>query len=145
MDVTEIKIPFCIASASLDKTIRLYNLAEKFLLTVLTGHKTGVRSISYISNFGGFFVSVGHEPYVYVWSPETAVKRAFVGKLKGYCYIYINYLCRHTDPVVEARFLPKTTLIVSIDERLVVKIFDVYTFECKQTIAPTSYNNYIII
>lgn len=88
MDVTEINIPFCIASASLDKTIRLYNLEERLLITVLKGHKTGVRSLSYIKNFGGFIASASHEPSVYIWSPETAVNKAFVGKLKGYLHFF---------------------------------------------------------
>jgi WD40 repeat protein len=84
MDLLEINVPFCIASASLDRTIRLYNLAEKFVITVLSGHETGVRSISYINKFGGFFISVAHEPNIYVWAPETAVNKPFIGKLKGY-------------------------------------------------------------
>lgn len=83
MDLVEIKTPNCIATASLDRTIRLYNIEEKFLITVLKGHETGIRKLSYISNFGGFFVSVGHESSIYVWSPETAQNRPFIGKLKG--------------------------------------------------------------
>eukprot|EP00347_Sterkiella_histriomuscorum_P013983 403362615 len=130
MDLVEIKIPnFCIATASLDRTIRLYNISERFLITVLKGHETGIRKLSYISNFGGFFISVGHEQSIYVWSPETAQNKPFVGKLKG-----------HSEPVVDAKFFPKTTLIVSIDEKLMIKIFDVYTFECKQTIFPQQGN-----
>ena len=71
-------------------------------------------------------MSVGHETSIYVWSPETAVNRPFIGKLKG-----------HMDPVVDAKFLPKSTLLVSIDEKLLIKIYDVYSFECKQTIIPS--------
>ena len=71
MDLVELKIPKCIATVSLDKTIRLYNIEEKYLIKVLSGHETGIRKISYISHFGGFFCSVGHESSVYVWSPET--------------------------------------------------------------------------
>ncbi|CDW78217.1 UNKNOWN [Stylonychia lemnae] len=127
MDLVELKIPKCIATASLDKTIRLFNIEEKYLIKVLYGHETGIRKISYISNFGGFFCSVGHESSIYVWSPETVQNRPFIGKLKGHQY-----------PVVDAKFLPKTTLLISIDERLMIRVFDVYTFECKQTIFPQS-------
>lgn len=81
MDLVEINVPNCVATASLDRTIRLYSLQERFLITVLKGHETGIRNLSYISNFGGFFVSVGHETSIYVWSPETAVNRPFIGKL----------------------------------------------------------------
>lgn len=125
MHIIEINLPHSIASCSLDKTIRIYNLKERFLITQLKGHQTGIRQMSYVSIFGGFFVSVGYEPHIYVWSPETAIKQAYVGKLKG-----------HPDPVVEAKFLHNSTVLVSIDEKLLIKVFDVYTFECKQTIIP---------
>jgi len=49
MDLVEINVPSCVATASLDKTIRLYNIEERFLITVLKGHETGIRSMSYIS------------------------------------------------------------------------------------------------
>ena len=83
MDLVELNIPNCIASCSLDKTIRLYNFEEKFLVTVLKGHRTGIRAMSYASSFGGLFVSVGHEAPIFVWSPETVANKPFVGTLKG--------------------------------------------------------------
>jgi len=119
-DVKEIKIPFCLASGSLDKTIRLYSMEEHNVIAVLKRHTSGIRSLSYISVFGGYFLSVSHEPNIYLWSPETACSNPFIGSLTG-----------HTDPVVDAKFVPKTTFVVSIDEKIAVKLFDVYTLECK--------------
>ena len=125
MAIQEIKLPPCIATASLDRTIRLYNLIEERPISVLRKHTTGVRALDYISNMGGFFISVGHETCVHVWSPETAVSKCFVGKLSG-----------HVEPVVDAKFIPDTTLIVSIEEKLAIRVFDVFLFECKQVIYP---------
>lgn len=72
MDLVEINVPHCIATASLDKTIRLYNIEERFYIAVLKGHETGIRKLSYISKFGGYLISIAHENSIYVWSPETA-------------------------------------------------------------------------
>jgi WD40 repeat protein len=91
MDILEITLPRCIATASLDRTIRFYNIEERHQITVLKGHETGIRHMSYISGFGGFLVSVGYELSVYVWSPETAVNRPLIGKLEG-----------NSEPVVDA-------------------------------------------
>jgi WD40 repeat protein len=84
MDLVEIYSPLCVATCSLDRTIRLFNIEERILLTVIRGHETGIRGLSYTPNQGGFFVSVSHEPFVYVWSPETALNKPFVGKLHGH-------------------------------------------------------------
>ncbi len=72
MDIVEIKLPNAVASGSLDRTILFYNIKERYLITVLRGHETGVRNLAYNSSFGGSFVSIGHESPIYVWSPETA-------------------------------------------------------------------------
>lgn len=84
MDIIEIDKPFCIVTASLDRTIRLYNFEEKYLIAVFKGHESGFRNLTYCSLYGGFLVSAGHEPYCNVWTPETAVSRPLLGKLPGH-------------------------------------------------------------
>jgi WD40 repeat protein len=81
MDIIEITNPMCIATCSLDRTIRLFNIQDKFLLAVLKGHETGVRNMAYTNYKGGYLVSAGHESYVNVWGPETAANKPFLGKL----------------------------------------------------------------
>lgn len=83
LDVIELQNPFCIASASLDATIRLYSLVEKEEVSVLSDHAKGVRMLSYNPNFGGFILSTGFERNVYVWSPEVTSKKSLIGKLEG--------------------------------------------------------------
>jgi len=73
MDVCEILSPLAIATASFDRTIRIYNLQDKIPLGILKEHKTGVRSLNYSPFFGGNILSVGHESYINVWSPEGSI------------------------------------------------------------------------
>ena len=47
MDLIELKAPFAIASASLDKTIRIYSLVDKLEVAVFSEVETGVRCLTY--------------------------------------------------------------------------------------------------
>lgn len=71
MDVIELNSPFAIASASLDKTIRIFSLVDNEDISVLREHVKGVKQLSYNPNFGGFIISVGFERNIYLWSPEV--------------------------------------------------------------------------
>ena len=53
-DVVEITAPFCIATASLDRTIVMYDLKAREVLRRLNdGHVTGIKKLCYVPNFGG--------------------------------------------------------------------------------------------
>ncbi len=94
MDVCEIHSPMALASASFDRTIRIYNLVDKTAIGVLKEHKTGVRHLNYTPFHGGNILSVGHENYINVWSPEGSIVRSHIGKLEG-----------HNAPCVSAKFI----------------------------------------
>lgn len=120
MDVCEIHSPLAIATASFDKTIRIFNLQEKVAIGVLKEHKKGVRSLNYSPYHGGNILSVGHENYINVWSPEGSINRSHIGKLEG-----------HNAPVVSAKFINQTPFCVSVDEKLNVRIWDIRTLQCQ--------------
>jgi len=63
---------------------------------------------------------VGHETFAHVWSPETVGGKSFIGKVEG-----------HMEPVAAAKFIPGSTILVSIDEKLSIRLTDIYTFECQ--------------
>lgn len=86
---------------------------------VLKEHKKGVRSLNYSPFHGGNILSVGHENYVNVWSPEGSINRSHIGKLEG-----------HNSPVVCAKFINQTPFCVSVDEKMNVRIWDIRTLQC---------------
>jgi len=86
MDLAEILAPLSVASCSLDKRIVIYSLKEGgFILRTIEGdHSKGIKRLSYSPIFGGYLISVGYEVFANVWSPESLVSQALIGKLKGH-------------------------------------------------------------
>jgi len=123
MDVCEVHSPLCIATASFDRTIRIYNLQDKTPMGILKEHKTGVRSLDYSPYHGGNILSVAHENYINVWSPEGSISRSHVGKLEG-----------HNAPVACAKFINKTPFCVSVDDRVCARVWDIRHLQCQQII-----------
>jgi len=125
MDAIEIMLPFCVATASMDGKIYLWDLNEQKKIGVLSGkHPLGVRQLDYIPDYGGNIVSVGYEREIQVWSPEVSISKCYVGKLEG-----------HNCPVVSCVFFKARPMCVSIDEKGNVRLWDVRQFACLQVIA----------
>lgn len=79
-DIIEIMAPLCIATASLDRTIVMYDLKNKEVLRRLNdGHITGIKKLCYVENFGGQLISLGFETFVNVWGPENLFGDALLG------------------------------------------------------------------
>lgn len=124
LDAVEIKNPFCIATASLDGNIFLWDVNEARSLGSLTGkHARGVRSIDYSSEYGGNIVSVGYERDIHVWSPEVTLSKCYTGKLEG-----------HNCPVVSCKFFKGRPICVSVDEKCNTRIWDIRQLVCLQII-----------
>ena len=70
MDVAEIPDPLVIATACIDKMVRLISLKEKKVVGIFSGHLKGVRQIQYTSYQDGFMVSVDYESYANIWTLE---------------------------------------------------------------------------
>lgn len=124
LDAIEIKNPFCIATASLDSNIFLWDLSEHRNIGTLTGkHFRGVRSIDYNSEYGGNIVSVGYERDIHVWSPEVTLSKCYTGKLEG-----------HNCPVVACKFFKGRPICVSVDEKCNTRVWDIRQLTCLQII-----------
>lgn len=125
MDVVELKFPVAIATCSLDHKIKLWDLSTGEKLGSLSPqHTSGVRCLDYTPDFSGFIISVGHENYIKVWSPEVSIHQAFVGNLEG-----------HSTAVVAAKFLLRSPHLASIDEKLTIRLWDIRTQTCLQILA----------
>lgn len=70
MDVVEIVNPLLMATACIDKNIRLISLKEKRIMGIFTGHAKGIRQLDYTPYIDGFMVSVGFEAHAHLWSFE---------------------------------------------------------------------------
>jgi WD40 repeat protein len=109
----------------LDQTIKLWDLfLGRQVGTLKPKHISGVRSLEYTPEYSGTIVSVAHENYIKVWSAEVSIEQAFVGTLEG-----------HNNPVVSAKFLHKLPYVISVDERTTVRIWDIRSLVCLQSIS----------
>lgn len=137
-----------IATASLDGYIRLWTHDELKLKTELedmdakkaasktkqsseaaTRNIAGIRSLSYTPENGGYLLSAGYTPYINVWSPDTSLSKAFVGRLEG-----------HAGVVLSARFFHKSTLAVSVDDRFNIRTWDLRYLKPLQNIRNETLN-----
>lgn len=84
-DCCEINSPFCIATASLDRTIVLYDLKNREALRRFARkHVTGIRHLRYMQDFGGMIISTGFEIYANVWGPQNLYGNTHLGRLRGH-------------------------------------------------------------
>lgn len=84
---------------------------------------TGVRSISYTSEHGGFLISTGYHSYINVWSPDASLSKSFVGRLEG-----------HSGIVIVAKVFPNSPICISVDDKSNIKIWDLRNLTAIQTI-----------
>jgi len=125
MDCLEIRQPPSIATCSLDQKIRIWDLATGDKLgTLKPAHITGVRCLDYTPDYGGFIISSAHETMIKVWSPEVSIHQAYVGALEG-----------HSNAVASAKFFKQTPYVVSIDEKLSIRVWDVRSLACLQILS----------
>ena len=78
-----------LASASQDKTVKVWDVTTGKLILVLRGHREHVRSISY-SPDGSQIASAGHDQTTRLWDAKTgrelSVLRGQIGKIKGLAF-----------------------------------------------------------
>eukprot|EP00743_Colponemidia_sp_Colp-15_P008893 GILK01009703.1.p1 GENE.GILK01009703.1~~GILK01009703.1.p1 ORF type:complete len:1022 (-),score=193.31 GILK01009703.1:203-2842(-) len=120
LSLLEIPTLDSIASGSVDATIRLWDIKTGTTRKELTGHVQGVRSLAYCTDYR-FLVSAGFDYDALVFNP-------YVEKL--------NFrLHGHNAPLVSVQCPPGTTQIITADVQGFVKIWDIRTFACMQTLS----------
>jgi WD40 repeat protein len=109
-----------LASASLDKTISIWDTFANQQILKLYGHMKGALSIDYSEEYR-LLVSAGFDYEAYIWSPFS---NASVYRLKG-----------HHFPLVGCQAVKDTPEIITADSSGVMKLWDIRTFKCVQTIS----------
>jgi small GTP-binding protein len=96
-----------LASASVDKTIRLWNVEEGRLLRTITGHAYGVNFATW-SPRGDRLASCSFDQTVRVWNPETGAE--------------LSKWREHRDDIPSVAWSPDATLLASgsVDRMIVV-------------------------
>eukprot|EP00520_Triparma_pacifica_P014822 CAMPEP_0118634720 /NCGR_PEP_ID=MMETSP0785-20121206/1698_1 /TAXON_ID=91992 /ORGANISM="Bolidomonas pacifica, Strain CCMP 1866" /LENGTH=682 /DNA_ID=CAMNT_0006525715 /DNA_START=109 /DNA_END=2154 /DNA_ORIENTATION=+ len=118
MDIIELKGLDIVASCSMDRTIKLWDLSTRKLRRTLFGHNKGVKQITYSSEYR-FLISVGFDFDVLVWNP-------YVANL-------ILRLSDHTCSLCGARIVPSTPILLTADVEGNFKVWDVRNFFCVQS------------
>ena len=125
-DVAEIVVPKLVATSSLDGLIKLWDLADRYVLAEVKDASTsrGIRGLTYSYDYGGNLLSYGFENHINVWCPEVSTSRPFVGKLEG-----------HSSTIVSCKFVPGSPNCISFDEKGNLRIWDIRAMTTIQVIS----------
>ena len=119
----------CIITCGLDKRIVMYSLINGQIIRKLPKqHKSSVRYLLVYKDYGNLLLSSGYEKDVMVWSIENIVTDPLYGRLVG-----------HLEPVTGMVQLPKQPFCVTIDTKTNIKLWNVKTLSCLQTLITEGY------
>lgn len=134
----EIKSPLLIATACFDKQVRLISLQDKKIVGIFSGHLKGVNQLDYTAYTDGFIISVGYEPYAYIWSLEggmgsiqsslNLIRRKNSKKISN----LHGKLSKGGQIIKYAKFIEKTTFCATVDEKFTCKIWNFINLEMMQ-------------
>ncbi|CAK9106612.1 Uncharacterized WD repeat-containing protein alr2800 [Durusdinium trenchii] len=121
LDLLQIRSLESIVSASMDRTIKLWDVHTGKHKKTLEGHDKGVRSMAYSTEYR-FLVSAGFDYDALVWNP--------------YVEHLILRLSGHSAPLCKVEIIPDSPQIITADTTGTFKVWDIRNFGCVQTFTP---------
>lgn len=118
LDLLQITSLECLASASMDRTIRLWDVHSGRHKKTLEGHEKGVRSLAYNEDYR-FMVSAGFDYDALVWNPYV---EHLILRLHG-----------HNAPLCKVEMIENSPQIITADTSGIFKVWDIRNFGCVQT------------
>jgi WD40 repeat protein len=97
--------------------------SEFYIRRKVEKEEKGVVKMIYIRDGPGLLLSLGFENCIVVWSPDTSLSKAYIGRLEG-----------HTSIIKDMVLIKESFLVISVDERFGVRVWDVRKLETIQTI-----------
>ncbi|KAL4446069.1 hypothetical protein ABPG74_021608 [Tetrahymena malaccensis] len=120
MEIAHIKL---VAIASVDKQITFWNFYNKQMMLCLPVKDSGIHNLSY-SYHHQMIITAGYEQIIYLYSIDPVnIEYKQEGRLIG-----------HGSMVTALQQIDNTEMIVSADDQGVLKIWDIRSFGCLQTI-----------
>lgn len=109
----------CLATASLDTTVRLWDTVRSEHTHTLRGHSKGVTCLEYCHGVR-LVLSAGFDNYIALWDPNAGTS--------------CNQLSGHRCSIAACQVIPGSEYeVVSVDFDSVVKLWDVRRLQCMQT------------
>ena len=123
IDLIEISTMNLVAAASLDRLIMIWDLKKRSLILLVDLTEGGIHSLAFFNTYQ-ILVTAGYENNISIFQINpTFLDYDLKGKLIG-----------HNSMVTAICCIEKTPLILSADDNGVIKIWDVRTFKCVQTV-----------
>jgi WD40 repeat protein len=92
--------------------------SELYIRRKISKEEKGVVKMIYTPKGPGLLLSLGFENCIVVWSPDTSLSKSYIGRLEG-----------HTAIIKDMVFVKNTFLVISVDERFSVRVWDIRKLE----------------
>ncbi|CCI44278.1 unnamed protein product [Albugo candida] len=123
LDLLNIPTLESLASASMDRSIRLWDVNTGKIRQILQGHKKGVRALAYSAEYR-VLMSAGFDFDVFVWNPYV---KQLISRLHG-----------HNNSLCGVEMVENTPKMITADVDGIFKVWDVRNFGCVQTFTAES-------
>lgn len=123
IDLKEIPVMKLVAVGSLDRTITIWDLFKRNLIFTIDLSQGGIHSLIYFYTYQ-VLVTAGYENCISIYEINPIyLDHDLIGKLIG-----------HNSMVTAIQCIEKTPLLISADDNGIIKVWDIRSFKCIQTV-----------
>ena len=123
IDVIEIPVMKLIAMGSMDRILMIWDLTKKQVLLIIDLTIGGIHSLLYFRTYE-VLITAGYENSISVYQIHPVfLDQDLLGKLIG-----------HNSMVTAIQCIEKTPILISADDNGILKLWDIRSFKCIQTV-----------